>query len=344
MRIEEARAIAAAWVGTVGGEPPVVGAFCTGSTVAADPASELGPWSDVDLVLVVEGEAPAKLGKLRFRGVLLDVSYLPWSVLADHEVVARTFYLAPSFATDTVLSDPDGRLRRLADQVGRLVARPDVVRDRYEDVLSRLVAAPRPAASWAAAVTGWLFPASLSTNVVLVAAGRNPTVRLRYLRAREVLTAAGMPEVYQRLLERLGCAETTRAQVAAQLLPLTTAFEAAAARGRTDFPFAADITEAARSAALGGTAALVEEGEHREAVFWLVATFARCVQVLRSTADPAATEHEVAFARTVSDLLGVTTSADLQRRRAAVVADLPLLRRTADVLIAREQGRDNVQV
>lgn len=225
MRIEEARAIAAAWVGTVGGEPPVVGAFCTGSTVAADPASELGPWSDVDLVLVVEGEAPAKLGKLRFRGVLLDVSYLPWSVLADHEVVARTFYLAPSFATDTVLSDPDGRLRRLADQVGRLVARPDVVRDRYEDVLSRLVAAPRPAASWAAAVTGWLFPASLSTNVVLVAAGRNPTVRLRYLRAREVLTAAGMPEVYQRLLERLGCAETTRAQVAAQLLPLTTAFE-----------------------------------------------------------------------------------------------------------------------
>lgn len=344
MRVKEARAIAAAWVCMASGDPAVVGAFYTGSTVAADPASELSPWSDGDLVLVVEGEAPAKLGKLRFRGVLLDVSYLSWSLLADPDVVARTYYLAPSFARDTVVSDPDGRLRRLRDQVRQIVARPDVVRDRYEDALTRLAAPPLPAASWAAAVTGWLFPVSLSTNVVLVAAGRNPTVRLRYLRAREVLTAAGMPEVYRRLLEQLGCAEVTQSQVMAQLPPLTAAFAAAVACGPIDFAFAADISTTARSAALGGTTALVEAGEHREAVFWLVATFARCVQILRVAAGPAAAEHEAAFALAVSDLLGLATAADLRQRRAAVLADLPQLRSTADVLITREQGCDNVQV
>ena len=66
--------------------------------MGADPAATLAPTSDMDVTVVLDGSAPAGPGKLVHRGALLEVTSLPWSALADADVVARTFYLAPSFA------------------------------------------------------------------------------------------------------------------------------------------------------------------------------------------------------------------------------------------------------
>ena len=336
MRIEEARALAADWVRRRPAWPaPLVGAFFTGSTVDADPTAPLAGTSDVDLVVVLDGEAPGKPGKLDHGGVLLEVTYLPWSALADPHVVARTFYLAPSFARDTVVADPQGRLRALRTAVAPVFARPDVVRDRWSSVLARMTAEPAAATSWAVAVTGWLFPVSLSTNVVLVAALANPTVRLRYLRAREVLQACGLSDRYRPLLAELGCAAASPASVAAHLDAMAAAFDDAAAAPPSPFFFAADLTPAARPVAVDGARELVAAGDHREAVFWLVATFARSVQALDAAGAPTAARHRDAFAAAVADLLGLRDVEDLARRRAAVLAGLPGLVATAEQVLAR---------
>jgi hypothetical protein len=340
VRIEEARALAADWVRSRPGWPsPLVGAFFTGSTVDADPGAPLPLTSDVDLAVVLEGEAPGKPGKLDHGGALLEVTYLPERDLADADVVARTFYLAPSFARDTVVVDPHGRLRALREAVAPVFARPDVVRDRWGSVLARMTGEPSPAPrSWAAAVTGWLFPVSLSTNVLLVAALANPTVRLRYLRAREALARCGLADRYPPLLAELGCAGVAPDRVSAHLDAMAAAFDAAAAGPAAPFFFAADLTPAARPVAVDGARELVAAGDHREAVFWLVATFARCVQALDATGAPSADRHRDAFAAAVEDLLGLRRPEDLARRRTAVLTGLPDLLATAEEVLARTTG------
>jgi hypothetical protein len=337
VRIDRAQAVAAAWVrGRDFGGLPVVGAFLAGSTIEADGGAELAPESDVDVTVVVDGSAPAKLGKLDVAGVRVEVTYLPWSELADPGRVARVPHLAPSFARDTVLLDPDGRLRRLQAQVGPLFARPDVVEDRCAHVLGRMAAEPAPTIGWPEAVTCWLFPTSLGTHVVLVAALRNPTVRLRYLRAREVLAERGLDDYYRQLLAQLGCLEATPSLVRTQLAALTETFDAAAARGPTSFFFATDITAAARPVAVEGTARLIAQGDHREAVFWLLATFSRCLQILDATDAPDRARHHDAFAAAVAALVGLRTPEDLRRRRAELQDDLPRLRALARTILAQD--------
>lgn len=339
MLVEQARRLAVDWVRVHADGPlPVVGAFFTGSTVEAQNGDELAPTSDVDITVVLDGPVPAKPGKLDHGGALVEVTYLPWDALADPEVVARTSFLAPSFARDTVISDPEGLLRALREAVTPLVWRRDVLLDRCRFVLDRMTAEPRPTSSWARAVTGWLFPASLSTNVVLVAARRNPTVRLRYLRARAALAEHAMAERYPPLLDQLGCRAAPAALVAQHLATMTAAFDAAAAGPPADFFFAADLTSVARPVAVDGAHGLIAAGDHREAVFWLVATFARCVQALDATGSPDAAVHGETFALAVADLLGLATRDDLVRRRAAVLATVPALLSTAEEIIDRSGG------
>ena len=329
--------MAADWVhGHDFGALPVVGAFLAGSTIEADRAAELPPESDVDVAVVVDGPAPAKLGKLDVAGVRVEVTYLPWSELADPERVARVPHLAPSFARDTLLADRDGRLRRLQAQVGPIFARPDVVEDRCAHVLHRMAALPAPTAGWPETVTGWLFPTSLGTHVVLVAARRNPTVRLRYLRAREVLHERGLGARYPELLAQLGCLHVTPSLVSTHLAALAQAFDAAAARGSTSFFFATDITTAARPIAIDGSAGMVARGDHRESVFWLLATFSRCLQILDATDAAGRARHHDAFAAAVAELVGVRAPEDLRRRRTELQHELPRLQELARMIVAQD--------
>src|SRR3954464_2908193 len=339
MRIDEAQAVAAAWVRRHDFGPlPVTGAFLTGSTLEAQGSDELAPKSDVDVAVVVDGPAPAKLGKLDVSGVRVEVTYLAWSELADPERVARVPHLAPSFARDSILSDPEGRLHRLQQEVGPLFARPDVVLDRCSQVLQRMAAPGAATSSWPEAVTGWLFPTSLSTHVVLVAARRNPTVRLRYLRAREVLAEHGRSDRYPELLAQLGCLDVTPQAVSTHLRALAAAFDAAAAQGPTSFFFATDITSGSRPVAIDGAAAMGERGEHREAVFWLLATFSRCLQILDATHAADRSRHHAAFAAALDDLVRVRTPGDLARRRCEVLASLPGLQDLAREILTAGVG------
>ncbi|EFG65684.1 conserved hypothetical protein, partial [Streptomyces sp. SPB074] len=140
-------------------------------------------------------------------------------------------------------------------------------------------------APWHRQVTAWLFPSGVTAHVLLVAALRNPTIRLRYPAVREVLVPGPDEELYEDLLGALGCARPDRARVAAHLDVLAETFDATSAvPARTPFPYAADLRPGARPVAVDGSADLVARGLHREAVFWIVATLARCHTVLAADA------------------------------------------------------------
>jgi len=222
------------------------GAYFSGSTVGLPADAELPTGSDVDVVVVTsEAEPPLKLGKFVHCGALLEVTYLPWRRIASVDDVLASYHLAGSFRVDTIIADPTGDVRRLQVQVSRLFAERVWVRRRCEDARQKAEQGLRNidiAASWPDQVMAWLFPTGVTTHILLVAALRNPTVRLRYLAAREVLVAYDHASLYQDLLRLLGCAELTPRRVDHHLLALARTFDAAAAVARTPFFFSSEYT------------------------------------------------------------------------------------------------------
>lgn len=135
----------------------------------------------------------------------------------------------------------------------------------------------------------------------------------------------------------LGCARLSAARTGHHLDELARTFDAAAEVARTPFFFSGDITAGARPVAIDGSRYLVERGDHREAVFWIIATFARCHTVLAADAPELHQARLPAFRDAVADL-GVTSTDDLLRRGERVIAFLPELRRTAEKILSAGTG------
>lgn len=263
MRVGTARSAAVQWVAEhARPDPWFRGAYFSGSTVGLPDGAELSPFSDVDVVVVTaEPDPPAKPGKFRFRDALLEVSHLSWDELASADEVLSSYHLAGSFRRDTVIDDPTGRLRELRADVSRRFAERPWVRRRCLDAERRIetrLGAFDASAPFHEQVMSWLFPTGVTTHVLLVAALRNPTVRLRYPAAREVLDAYGQAHLYPELLELLGCARLSARRAGRHLDELAHTFDAAAEVARTPFFFSGDITTEARPVAIDGSRHLIE--------------------------------------------------------------------------------------
>lgn len=340
MRVREARAVVARWVlRHAAREPGFAGAFVAGSSTWLPEDAELPATSDVDVMVVTtDAVAPAKLGKFRWDGVLIEVTYLSWDDLPSAEVVLGSYHLAGSFRTDTVIADPTGRLGALQVATAAGYARRTWVRRRCADAEQRItdrLGALDDSAPWHEQVIGWLFPTGVTTHVLLTAGLRNPTIRLRYPAARALLAEYGRLDVYEELLGLLGCAHLTGPRVAHHLRAMTDVFDATVPlvpELTTPFFFSSDITEAARPIAVDGSHALVEAGQHREAVFWIVATHARCLTILAHSAPALDADFDAGFRDLVGDL-GITSPADLRARARQVLDFLPRLREVADAIL-----------
>lgn len=345
MKVGNARAAASLWVMEhASHDPSFMGAYFSGSTIAMSEEMEMPAASDIDVVIVTaHDEPPFKLGKFEYLDTLIEVTYMTWSQLSSVEEVLSSYHLAGSFRINTIIADPAKLLGRLQTQISRHFSDLAWVRRRCENVRQKIengLLAADTSAPLHDQVTGWLFPTGVTTHMVLVAALRNPTVRLRYLAARDVLLEFGYSSFYEDLLELLGCSHLTPQLVEHHLDNLSRTFDAAAAAAKTPFFFSSDITEAARPIAIDGSRELIQAGNHREAIFWIVATFARCHKILAADAKP---ELQAAltpsFKAVVADL-GIHTSDDIISRSKAVTQFLPLLSKTTEAIM---QANPNIK-
>ncbi|HEY8601401.1 MAG TPA: hypothetical protein VIL85_23445 [Thermomicrobiales bacterium] len=339
MLVKEAKAIARRWVLTeTGAIPGFSGAFYHGSTGWLADEAELPTGSDLDIMVTLSDQnPPVKPGKLSYHGVLLEISYLSQAELQSPERVLGLSHLAGSFRTASIIADPTGQLTALQARVARDYAKRRWVYARCEQVQGKLRDGLRLLAEVQQLpdqVIVWLFSTSLTTHIPLVAGLKNPTVRKRYLAVRELLADYGELALYEALLAHLGCDGWSRAQVERHLTMMTAVFDVAKTVVQSPFPFASDLTEQARPIAIDGSWTLIERGDHREAVFWIVVTYSRCLQVFAQDAPEALTEpFREGFRRLLADL-GIASHADLLRRAAAVEAFLPQVWAVAEAIMA----------
>jgi hypothetical protein len=339
VRVGDARGAAVDWVRSHATRTPGFrGAYFAGSTVGLPADAELPVGSDVDVMVVTAAAEPGRgPGKFVHRGALPEASHVPWDQLASADDVLASYHLAAGVSAGSVVADPTGHLRRLHADVSRRFAQRAWVRRRCEDARRRSENGLRrvaAATTWPEQVTTWLFAGGVATHVLLVAALRNPTVRLRYLAARDVLERYGLPELHEDLLGLLGCADMTPPRAEHHLRTLARTFDAAAAVVRTPFFFASDITPHARPIAVDGTREQIAAGHHREVVFWIVATFARCQAVLAADAPPdVRRDLAPAFDELLADL-GIGSPADLLARADHALRFLRAVWETAEAVMA----------
>lgn len=339
MKSHAAKQIARQWVTEAAVTTPgFYGAYFAGSINWLPDEAELPPTSDIDITVVYASDtSPSKLGKFVYHGVTLEVSHTPRDQLASPEVILSDYRIAGSFHVPSVIADPSGELTQLQTAVAQEYTRRTWVYRRCEDARANLLrhaANLDPTRPFHDQVTAWLFATGVTTHVLLAAGLKNPTVRRRCLAARELLAEVGRLDFYETLLELLGCARMSQARANEHLNALAPAFDAAAGVIKSPFPFAADLTAGARPIAIDGSRELIETGYPREAVFWLVATYARCQKVLYEDA-PADLYHQFdpGFRALVGDL-GIASLADLQRRTQQTLDFLPSLWAVAEAIIA----------
>ena len=335
MKAEEAKRIASEWVQTVAtGDPLFAGAVLHGSANWLPDDAEIAPTSDLDIMVIRTGDdGVTKPGKFVYRDLLLEVSYLQWGDISDREELLANYQLVGSFAGGQPLSDPNGRLTTLISDIALRYARREWVLARVERACQRAVNAFPVRAEDAPhdQVTSWLFSTGALCHILLVAALENPTVRKRYLAAREVLDRFGFAIEYGPMLDLLGCRQMTPERTAEHLEAMTAAFDAAKQVVQRDHFFSADISDDGRPVAVDGSHELIETGNHHEAMFWIVATFCRCRKVLAATG--AHEPFEAGFRALLADL-GVTTYDDRARQIERSRAEIPRVRSIAEAIVA----------
>jgi len=338
VRVGDAKAIAREWVFAEASKlPGLWGAYFAGSINWCADDAVLPATSDVDLVLVFESDSQLReRAKFLQNGVVIEATRFSVDQLRPPERVLGDYHLAGAFRTPNIILDPTGHLTALQSAVSHDFAkrywvqqRCADVRRRILDMLNRLPQAP----GLYEHVVGWLFPTGQTTHLLLVAGLRNPTVRKRYVAVRELLIEYGQFDFYEELLELLGCARMDRACVEHHLRSVAAAFDAAKTVTKSPFPFGADLTDTSRPIAIGGSQELIEAGLHREAVFWLVATYARCEKVLSTDAPAMAPAFEAGYRDLLQDL-GIGSFADMQRQAGRVKAMLGRVWEVAEAIIA----------
>jgi hypothetical protein len=296
-------------------------AYTAGSMNWLTDDAELPAGSDIDVMVVVAG---GDLGGTRRKfvrdGVLLEVSYLNQDLFESPERVLRDYHLAPSLHTAKVVLDPESRLDSVRELLRRDYRKPQWIRARceaaQEKALQTLGSANDP-------VMSCLFGAGITTHVLLAAGLRNPTVRGRYVAVRELLAEYGFGEFYETLLGLLGSQQISGERTAMHAAALGEVFDAACASPRTSFPFAADIQECARPAAIDASMDMIGRGDHREAMFWIGVTWRRCMTVLSTDAPERVSPRFLENSHEVLRDLGLSSDARLHQRRLEIERTLP---------------------
>ena len=113
-----------------------------------------------------------------------------------------------------------------------------------------------------------VFLGALS-GLLAVAQLKRPTTRRTLTLLRELLEAQGRADLHEAALTLMGCAHMSRADVQAVLDQCVIAFDRAVEVYQTPTPYGFAIRSHLRPYHVEGTQEMIEEGNYREAMFWI---------------------------------------------------------------------------
>jgi hypothetical protein len=319
--------------------PDFAGAYLWAG-ITALPSDALFPlYRDVDVVVVLPEGAQDDTVEVFYRGVMLEVISIDPKAHQDAEAILANPSHGPNMATTQILADPTGILTPLQRKVAAEYGRRRWIQARCErekESAAKHLAAMRAASTPQERLDSvWAFLSALS-GLLAVAQLKRPTTRRTLALLREMLEAHGRSDLHEAALTLFGSAYMSRADVQAMLDRSVVAFDRSVEVYQTPTPFGFTIRPHLRPYLAEATQEMIDEGNHREAMFWITALAGESYLVLQNDAPDGENPEFAAQLQAMHAALGYAdTSAEAWAERVASAERLAQeIYRIADALVA----------
>jgi hypothetical protein len=252
--------------------PSFAGAYLWGGITALPADAPFHLYRDVDVVVVLTEGAPEDEQEACYRGVLLEIISKNLAEHHDAQAVLANPSAGPNLATTQILADPTGILTPLHQAVAADYGRRRWVQARCAAEQASAVeglAAMRRAATPAERLDSARALLSALSGLLAVAQLKRPTTRRTLTLLGELLAAQGRADLHEAALSVMGSAQMSVADVQALHAQVISAFDRAAAVNRTPVPYGFAIQPHLRPYYVEATQELIDEGNHREAMYWI---------------------------------------------------------------------------
>ncbi len=231
-------------------------------------------YRDVDVVVVLPEGAQDDTTEVFYRGVMLEVMSLDLKAHQDAEAILANPSHGPNMATTQILADPIGILaplhRKVTSEYGRrrwIAARCEKEKASADKHLTAILAVSTPQER---VDSVWAFLGALS-GLLAVAQLKRPTTRRTLTLLGELLDEQGRSDLHEAALTLFGSAHMSRADVEAMLDQSVIAFDRSVEVYHTPTPYGFTIRPHLRPYLAEATQEMIDEGNHREAMFWISA-------------------------------------------------------------------------
>jgi hypothetical protein len=338
MTVIEAKHIAIDWVAQEGTNiPGFNGAFLHGSSIWMQDNAHFPASSDIDVLVVSNSKEIAHFGKVHHKNVVLDVCPATIHAVQKPEDILKDYHLSGSIRNGTIISDPTGRLYDLQAAVTEQYANPYWVNKRCENARHKVIQYLETSVTASLVheeVTSWLFARGVMAHIILVAGLQNPTIRKRYVETKKILAKFEFLDFYEKLLELSSFNRITKRKALYYWRTLTEVYDTACSVSRSPYRFAGDISTFTRPIAIGGTKELIDSKLHREAMFWIVATYCRCGHIIYLDGSFRTQRRFSALFNQLLDELDILSAERREQRNKEVRNLLPETWKIAESIIA----------
>jgi len=278
---------------------------------------------------------------LDYEGLILECGFKGRAEYHPPESVLANPHIAPNLAVDSILSDPTGLLTQIQQVVAKEFARRRwvVARSEYEKkrALEHLEPLSQANSLFEVLLGLWWF-ASFLSGLVAVASLKLPTHRKALVLMKELLHSQDRLDLHERLLTVLGYAYMSPEEVGVYLQECTIAFDRAVAVKRRPSYWGFKLRPHIRPYAIDGAREMMDEGHHREAMYWIEAFFAIALAVIQNDAPQEEKPcFQATFGRLLSDL-GLTTPDDWRSRLRQARKLVGGVFKVADDIVAHHPG------
>ena len=306
--------------------PDFAGAYLWGGITALPADAPFPLYRDVDVIVVLTEGAPDGEAEFFYRGLMIEVGSKNLADHQDAEAVLADPSAGPNLATTQILADPTGLLAPLQQAVAADYRRRRWVQARCDAEnasVARQLAAMREVANPVGQAPLWPLWGLLNalSGLLAVAQLKRPTTRRTLSLLGELLDEQGRPDLHEAVLTLWGSAHMSRADVQAMLDQSVVAFDRSVELYQTPTPFGFTIRAHLRPYLAEATQEMIDEGKHREAVFWIMTLVTEAYLVLQNDAPDA---EKPVFAAQLQALLAALgyTSAELWAERVAAAERL----------------------
>ena len=276
--------------------PAFLGAHLMGGITSMALSDPFPTYRDVDLHIILKdgSDIPGENAELLYNGLMIEAGFRRQTDYRTPEVILADPVIATHMAVPSILSDPSGFLTRLHEGVAGEYARRKWVQLRCEaekrEAFGKLEFAARTPDPLSA--VGLLGYAGVCVSAVLALASLKAiTGRRGYIQMRRILESWGRADLYERLLEVVGIASTSRQQAEHYLQDGASAFDIAVKVKRTPHPFGHKMYAHLRPYLVEGAQEMIEEGYYREAMGWTMAFYSGAMQIIQIDAPAHLTPH-----------------------------------------------------